>query len=102
LAARDGQVMIISQVGIDMEGLRKEEDKKGDKLEVREHDSRSDSGQGLDCLSVIREAKCVFQLLRNWDSEPLDFMHFGMALVGRLRRTLEENDRLDRSIPDFF
>jgi hypothetical protein len=39
--------MIISRIGIDVEGLRKEENKNRDKLRVRDHDSRSDQGPRL-------------------------------------------------------
>jgi hypothetical protein len=48
LATRDGRVMATSRAGIDMEGLREEESKKRDKLEVGDHDSKSDSRQELD------------------------------------------------------
>jgi 3'-phosphoadenosine 5'-phosphosulfate sulfotransferase (PAPS reductase)/FAD synthetase len=40
--------MATSRAGIDMEGLRKEESKKRDKLEVGDHDSKSDSRQEFD------------------------------------------------------
>jgi hypothetical protein len=76
LAARDGPcIMAAGRAGIDTDGLRKEESKERDKLEVEYHDSRIDSRKALDCLGDNRETKCLFPSLRKWDGRRLAFMH---------------------------
>jgi hypothetical protein len=47
LEAMEGREIVINRAGICMEGPRKEECKKRDKLEVGDHDSRSDSSKSL-------------------------------------------------------
>jgi 3'-phosphoadenosine 5'-phosphosulfate sulfotransferase (PAPS reductase)/FAD synthetase len=64
LAARNACIIAVSRAGIDMDGLRKEESKERDKLEVEYHDNRSDSRKELDYLGDNRETKCVFPLSR--------------------------------------
>jgi hypothetical protein len=79
LAGRDGHTVVItSRVGMDLKGLRKEESKERNKLEVGDHDSKRDSRQ--DSLGDNEDTKRGFLFLRKQDGERLAFMccRYGM------------------------
>jgi hypothetical protein len=64
LAARDGRIVIItSRAAIDLKGLRKEDSKERNKLEVGDHDSKRDSQKYS--LGDNKDTKRGFLFLRN-------------------------------------